>query len=406
MTRRRVLIAGTLCVVSLVSLCPPGAAQVPGSIDDLLQRRAAALMRADKEAFLGTVGPPGSAFHTRQARLFERLSVGLDDYELASDLGLYGDLTRSSDRRRYPGAEEVLIVGVRERLRIAGIDQTPVSGDLFLTFVRRDGRWRIEADDDLDDIGFFTHRGLWDLTPVEVARAGRAAVLHADCAECPGPQPALAQADAAAGVVTSSLGFDLPPVVPVLVPRDATDLSRLLQATFSVDAFVAFALWTGDYGEPPGARVVVNPARFSEASADRARSILVHELVHVATRSHAGPFVPNALDEGLAQLVQYRDDPARIGAAHSAASGVIPENFRFFAGTPSEILAVYNDSLSLAAFIAKEWGWNKLRALYRRIGRPAIAPGTAAYHLDRAVRAVLGTGVDGLERRWASSLGV
>lgn len=396
-------------LISCLALPPVPVADAASAfteIQELLDARAEAVRRGDREAFLATVGPPGSEFHALQAALFDRLSVlPLSDYRLEVDPSAYGDLARPSDLRRYEGADRVVLPLTIERYRLRDSDPEPVPRDLYLTFVQRDGPWRIEGDTDLEDVGFYSARAPWDLGPIEVIATKDLLVVSGACRTCRSAERSI---DLAGPVLTQVRSWwePLPKGrVVMFIPRDGADLARMIEATYPVDNYVAFAFWTGGEGEHPGPRIIVHPEGLEGASTDRVRSILTHEIFHVVALPSSGPFIPRWIEEGFSQYVQYDGSADVIAVADAVSDGALPEDVAFFSGSQSEIIHAYRESLSATRYLVSRWGWDRARELYLRLGRRGIEPGTARFHLDRTMRSVLGVGLGRFERLWASSIG-
>lgn len=332
----------------------------------------------------------------------------LASYSLKLDRSMYGDLVRPSDRARYPGADDVSIPYTLEKYRLEGYDHRVVFHDMYFTFVRRDDTWRIAADTDLDDLGLYTQRTLWDYDPVTGRRSDHFLALAPRC--CASDLPGLLEsAEQAFSLVGRYWRKEWPEKVPLLVPGSSDKLSRIIQATYPVENYIAFSYWTGGGGGTAGARIIVNPERFTGDASQRSNEILTHELFHIATLPSSGSFIPNWLDEGFAQYVQFDADPSRIGAFNSSVAATgdahIPESYEFFIGDATSVYRNYQRSLSLTAYIAHRWGLARLQRFYVHLGR-ASSPGLDRYHLDRTARRVLGIGTGQLGRAWASSIGV
>lgn len=363
------------------------------------------MLEGDLDAYMATVADPGSAFGRAQRSAFENLTdIPLAEYGLEASWASYGDLARAEDRRAHPGAGEVAIPLTIERYRIEGYDREPVRQDLYLTFVKRDGDWAIAADDDLDDLGFMTQRNLWDFSPVQTV--GSDSIL----AVAPRGAPALEAVVSAAERALARVRAFWPDKlwsgrVPVYVPDDPEVLSRIIQATYPVENYVAFSFWTGGVDENPGARIIVNPDGFSGSSNERALSILVHELTHVAAIPSSGSFTPLFVEEGLAQYVQYDGSSSDIAAADASSDPGLPDDDVFFATDQSRILQAYDESLSAVAYMVERWGVPKLIGFYKRLGAVGFEPGTSSFHLDRSMRKSFGVGLQKFARQWASSIG-
>lgn len=366
-------------------------------------------MERDADEFGGTLDDPGSDFGRRQMALFEHLAtVPLASYSLELDGAAYGDLVRPSDRAKYPEADDVSIPYTLERYRLEGYDRRAVFHDMYFTFVERDGTWRIAADDDLEDLGLYTQRTLWDDDPVTIGRSEHFMALAPQCC-APDLDALLGSAERAFAVVERYWSKDWRKRVPLLVPGSTERLSRIIQATYPVENYIAFSYWTGGGGGTAGARIIVNPERFSGDGSARSNEILTHELFHVATLPSSGSFIPNWLDEGFAQYVQFQGDASRIGGFNGSVAATrdahIPENHEFFIGDATSVYRNYQRSLSLAAFIVHRWDLATLQRFYVQLGR-ASSPGLADFHFDRTARRVLGISTGELRRAWASSIGV
>ncbi|MGI8775285.1 MAG: hypothetical protein ACR2KQ_09810 [Actinomycetota bacterium] len=382
------------------------------AIQALLDRRAQAFLQGDRAAFLGTVWPPAEGFRSRQRELFGALhgkgGVGLVSYELHAEWSRYGDLARPSEVARYEGIASVAIPLTRERYRLEPSGGGLVEQDQYLTFVKDGNEWFVAADDDLEDVGLFTQRNIWDFTPLRVEVSDNFILAMPACRDdCPAsPEVILPAAEEAAGAVRERWSLPWEARVLLIAAASHEQIAIILQATYPVDNYVAFAFWTGE-GNAAGPRVILNPRAFTGVAAERATSVLTHELLHVAALPWSGPFMPHFVDEGVAQYVQYggASGPVADASAASRSDPRVPANHEFYVGTQIEILQSYQRSLSVVAFLAAEHGPGSVERFYRRLGRAGDGPGTARFHLDRALRRVFGFDLRGLERRWASSIG-
>lgn len=341
--------------------------------------------------------------------LFENLgTIPLASYSLELDWDAYGDLARDDDAARYPGADTVSIPYTVERYRLRGYDRRAVFNDVYFTFIERDGAWRIGSDSDLDDLGLFSQRNLWDFGPVVTAPADHFLALAPECC-APDLRDLLGTAERAFVNVDRFWDERWSQRVPLMVPGSSEQLARIIQATYPVENYIAFSFWTGGEGDTAGARIIVNPDRFSGEGSARANEILTHELFHIATLPSSGEFIPNWLDEGFAQYVQFGGSPERIAGfdASVAATGDahIPQNYEFFVGDSTSVYRQYQRSLSLTAYIADRWGLDRLQRFYVLLGRSS-SPGLRSYHLDQTSRRVLGLSAAELRSGWASSIGV
>ena len=386
-------------------------------IQELLDRRARAVLERDEAAFMATVSRSDPAFAAQQRRLFRwSRAVPFSSYRLIAQWDLLGDLVRPSDRELYPEASSVALPLTQERYTLGGYDADPAVEDLFLTFVEEDGRWLVASDDDLADVGLVSARHLWDFGPVQQRSSEHFSLLSHPCgsrAGCPAlPADLLGLAESALERVEDRWSAPWRKRVVVLVPTTQGELADMIQATVELDDFVAFATSTVDveqdfgYG---GHRVLLNPAGLETRSQESLMVILAHELLHVASRSVSGPLVPTFVEEGIAEYVGRGDDPSALSFLESqVASGgfdrSLPENWEFLTGSGTDIFLSYQEAQSAIRFLVERWGEDKLVSFYRSLGRRRVAPGTSAYHLDRALRESIGVGKGEFEALWADSI--
>ena len=363
---------------------------------------------------MATIAPGADDFRERQSKLFAQMApIPLASYELRAAWERYADLVRASDERSYPHADEVSIPVTEERYRIEGIDRTPAVEDMYYTFVKTKGSWYIADDTDLDDLTLYSTRHLWDFGSIEIIQSPEFVLYSHPCegTELCGSERLLT----VAGGGLDRLGKywnEVPPHVLILVPGDQQELERMIQATFDLENFVAFAYSTVDLTkgvEYTGHRIMLNPPAFGGRSTSGSTSILAHELLHVATRSSSGPFVPVFVEEGFAEYVGYDADPGSLAFLNSEiAAGTfdaqVPEDFQFTIGSGTDIYRSYQKSESAITFFIQKWGLDRFRRFYRSLGAVKIEPGTARYWLDAKLRKAIGVGARGFEKAWADSI--
>lgn len=369
---------------------------------------------------MATVADLSPAFERHQERLFGWMkNVPLASYRLRADWTKYGDLVRPVDESRYPEAEAVAIPVTEELYRLQGVDGRPAAEDLYYTYVERDGHWLVAEDRDLEDIGFDTARHLWDFGPVHVRRMGRFVVLRHPC----GDRPTCARLPASMGelldgAVARVRRYWAGPItrrIAVLVPDTRDELRRMLQATFDLSKFVAFAYSTVEDPDDglryTGPRMVLNWRSLESRSASSIESVLAHELLHVVTRSSSGPLVPVFVEEGFADFAGNDASPSSLAffdsqVAAGAVAGSLPEDYQFTTGSGTEIFLSYQEAQSAVGFFVRTWGLAPFVRFYRRLGRQRVTPGTSEYHVGRALRSTIGAGFERFRRAWAGSLGL
>ena len=329
---------------------------------------------------------------------------------------MLGDLARPSDVERYD-AQAVSIPLVEERYRLAGFDRRDAVEDAYFTFVKRDGRWTIAADDDLDTLGFHTVRHPWDFGRVEVTRIDRAAipllVIEGGRAECPElPEQVIDASDTWVGRVDAYWTPSWDRRLVLVVPCNKHELQRALQATFDPSKFIAFAFSTVDTRgglRYSGHRIFINPPVFNDRPESETTTIMAHELLHVASRSVSGPFVPLFIEEGLADAAAYTDPVSGLAffdqvVASGGFDQTLPADFTFLIGDANSIYLSYQESQSAVRFLASRWGQDALTRFYVELGDRTYVPGVARWHVDDALRKAIGTGLQRFEQLWADSI--
>lgn len=376
-----------------------------------MDARADAVMDGDRAAFLATIAPGAEAFRARQEEFFDRVTdLPLASYRLVAAWHRSGDLVRESDRRKYRDAEDVAIPLTEERYRLRGFDRADAVEDLFMTFVKIEDRWFVANDTDTEDLAIYSGRHLWDFGPVTQTERGRFLQLSH-----PGDVTShdfIGLAEQASDRVARFWSPRWPRDMVLLLPSDAAELSRLLQATFELDDFVAFAYSSVDVSKGidyTGHRIYLNPGAFAGRSDEQVVGILAHEMLHVATRYVSGPFVPIFVEEGIADFVGNEGDVSSLAFFESEVAagnfdGAIPEDFEFTVGSGTDIFRSYQESQSAVRFIIERWGLRAFTRFYRDLGARKVVPGTANFHLSRALQKVTGLALDDFEREWADSI--
>lgn len=388
-----------------------GATERPGweaSVASLLARRAGAVERGDEAAFVATMTEAPRRFvedKRRWLRALRGLPLGSYRLELAAEG--FGDLAAGLLER--VDADEVHLVQAVERIALRGYDSVPSADDVFLTVARRAGRWSVVADDGLDDLDLRSSRNLWDFGPVDAVERGGALVLFHQGGRAAALRIAR-EAAVAVRRVRERWPYPWPGRVVVAVPSAAPELERILQTTFDVGPFVAFAASSVDRSNGwrfGGHRIYIQPETFFRyGSAFRAET-LAHEVLHVATRSVSGPAVPSWLDEGAAQMYGESRAPsgARLRAQVRAGRfpGRLPEDFEFV-DSPT-IGASYDASYDFVAWLGRRLGHDAGARLLRSAGaEDSVGAGTRRYHLRRAARTAFGADFTSLERSWAADV--
>lgn len=397
----------SLGLATWVGTAPPSAEAGTLSWNDpvqaLLDTRAAAVMARDRGAFLATLDPAASTdFRQAQQLLFEGLvTVPLEGYELVLRTDEVQDLAGAVSDDRV-GADEIHLSLVEERLRVATIDTADQVGGLWYTFVRRGDTWYVNDDRDVADLGLLTQRMPWSYGPVVLTEGARTVVVSKPD-DVDRAQALLAITEEGFDRLRATLDWPAPPKVLVVLPESTDQLEDILQTTFDLTNFVAFA--TADVERDPDVggwrwttpRVYAQESNLSRHGRQFQVETLHHELVHVVAFDRAGPFVPNWLHEGHAEFYALgRPAPTPV----PGSDGLLPLDHEFVTGGRDNILRAYQESTSAVAFLAREKGDGAPSALFESLGARRLVPGTWEYHLDETLREVYGKGTREFEADW------
>ncbi|MFB9433414.1 basic secretory family protein [Streptoalloteichus tenebrarius] len=381
------------------------------AVRELLERRASAVLRRDREAFLDTVDPLGeTSFRTAQGALFDNLD-GLPFGEWRYTLDAGQALPPPALPSGVPSADELWAPKVELRYAFQGVDVVSTSRSMGYLFARRGGDWFLVSDTALEPQGRRTWRGPWDFGPCQAVRTRRGMVIGH-----PGNQSLAAavarELDGAVAAVSEVWGDGWPERAVVLLPETMIELQALVGPEFSVDGIAAVAVADRvdtRVGTVEGPRVVINPRTASRLSLTPLRVVLRHEITHVAARGVTVDGAPMWLTEGFADYVGYRTSglaPAQAAPelARRVRAGFLPDDLpgnRDFQTTGDRLDLAYQQSWSLAAYVAGRSGEARLVRLYRRI---ASAGPTDRSTMDNMLAEELGVGRAELLEGWRSHL--
>lgn len=372
---------------------PAGDAALPAGVTAVLDRRAAAALRRDRQAWLATLDPADAAFVGRQRRLADDLAT------------LPVTAWRYRPGTVLAGGGDRLELHVTLAYRLAG-DTRDIERDQVLTLTRSAAGWRVAGLRG----GLPEPADLWDLGPVETRRGSRALVVAAAgrarrLPDLPG------DLDAAAAAVDRAWGTAWPRTVIALVPADRAGMAALLGPGHDGGLDRLAAVTTGDVDvhpagggpRPTADRVVLNPDAFAGFGPVARQVVLTHEVTHLATRAAGLGPVPLWLEEGFADYVAYRDtglDRAIVAGdlVTEAKAGRAPRTLpdaEAFDPAHGPVEASYAAAWLAVDLVAQEAGPQGPARFYR------VA---AASGLPAAFRQVLGTDRTGFEARWRAAI--
>ena len=378
----------------------------------LLEQRADAVLRRDREAFLATVLPTATEFRDRQAAMFDALAeVPLASWDYELDAGRQSAVNDALDARY--GDDGWWSPDVLLRYALDGFDPEPTYAPQRLTFARSGEEWLLAGDADFEAADELSTRGLWDFGPVVVHRSQHALVLGHPGSRQLLPQIALV-VDAAVPDVDAVWQADWTRAVVVLVPQDDTELDRMLNGSTDLSRIAAVATAElpdlGDGFHPVGDRIIVNPPNFAKLGRLGRQVVLTHEVTHVATRRATGPDTPTWLVEGLADYVGYLDAAVttetaarELGAAVRAGQvpAALPADTDFDGGN-ADIAQAYEASWLAYRLLVETYGADAALRFYRAVGSSRGAGPAAA--VEAAFAQELGTTTAAFTQAWQAYL--
>ncbi|MCE7011985.1 hypothetical protein LWC34_55625 [Kibdelosporangium philippinense] len=352
------------------------------AVQAVLRARAEALRRRDEKAFMASVDPKAEpAFRDAQLAMFRNLAnVPLREWS-------YTMVTqRSLDPSSLPsvdGAQELWAPEIDLVYALRGADPVPTRRPMGYLLVKRSNSWFIRSDDDLLSVGRRTWRGPWDFGPCQVLTTSRGLILTHPAREAMAKRVA-AELDSAVNAVSNVWGTDWSQQVVVVLPDSNDEMRAMVGPNFPVESVVAVSVADRvdtDKNSAEGQRVVMSATSADALSVTALRIVLRHEFTHIAARGSTVDGSPMWLLEGFADYVGYRDSgiPLRQAAPDLNATVLttgpptrLPSDEEFRAQGRVLDMA-YQQSFSLARFVAERLGEPKLIELYRVLAKAGRA---------------------------------
>lgn len=191
----------------------------------------------------------------------------------------------------------------------------------------------------------------------------------------------------------------------VVVASNPSEFAALVRAGSIMPSEVAAVSVADPFArgtQPTGQRVVFSPDAGRRLSPDELRTLLRHELTHVATRADTVDGAPQWMLEGFAEYAAHRAQNHRfadIAPTVYARTRVgdlpteLPADPDF---TGARAATTYETAWSVCAFVADRYDEAHLVELYRRIA----AGKQDSVSEDRILREVLGTDRSGFVAGW------
>ncbi|MFL6026274.1 MAG: peptidase MA family metallohydrolase [Friedmanniella sp.] len=378
---------------------PPAAATVSPSrsaaAQAALDRLVGATRSHDRAAFDLTVSGRDPSFRDRARLLYANLSsLPLEQLELRlqpgeQDLPAARRELLGRDAWRQPATVTWRLVG----------EGAAAEHTVWLTFTLREGIPLLAGTSDTPS-GRAAPEPIWWTGPVTAVRSGPASVLVG------AGQPAAAWSSRVRAAVTQvqrrltagpAAGWSGSVVVEV--PASRARFEAVLGSADGGYANIAAVTLPEGPAARAAVRVVVNPDVTRTLSGTGVAIVLLHEMVHVASRSAQSP-APTWLVEGLADYVALQAHrSAAAGAAEPLLQRVrargapqqLPADDRFRAAA-DDLAVSYAEAWLACRYIAERYSPAALQRLYT-----AVDSGVA---LDEAVQDELGVSTQELTTGW------
>jgi hypothetical protein len=365
----------------------------------LLAKRAKAVLKGDRAAFLATVDKRQKAFYRQQATEFANMRT-VPFKALTYEVNDQRTSTRL--RRRYH-ADQAIEALVQARYRFQGQDDSPVLARHSYTFVLTRSVWRIAGRGDNQRRRDDTE--IWDRGPVRTVRSVRTLIVYH-----PG-QKALAErllqvADRAYAQVGAAWSGSWERKAVILVPRDEQEAERLVGARdlARVAAVASSSVESGATERVLGNRIVVNTDNVVRYNPLNLQVLITHEMTHVATRA-LGDGVPLLLVEGFADWAALKPLGYPFAVTRPNLARAVREG-RFDGALPrdpefrdQDAAVAYDEGSAFCLWVADTYGVGRLQALYREFKG---SDPTGDTELDRGFRRVLHLSLKKAQGRWAA----
>ncbi|WP_431963448.1 hypothetical protein [Nocardia sp. bgisy134] len=214
---------------------------------------------------------------------------------------------------------------------------------------------------------------------------------------------------AATAAITELWGPNWAQSALVVVAANPSEFAALVRAGGEMPTEVAAASVADPFvrgSKPTGQRVVFSPDAGRRLSPAGLRTLLRHELTHIAARAETADGAPQWMLEGFAEYAAHRGQGHPFAdiapTVHAALNdGALPDDLppdTAFAG--GSAVAAYEQAWSACAFVAEKYDESRLVELYRRLA----AQRQDAASEDRVLREVLGIGRADFVADWRSWL--
>lgn len=382
------------------------------ALREVFKRRADAVLKRDRAAFLADLDDTDEEFVKRQEQVFDslgKLDFASWEYRVKDDSYSVGSI----DWEPYDRFDDLALPVLTLHYQLKGFDKRPVVRRVVYTVVRDGERWLIANDRDLQATttsGTDVRQDPWENGPITVAKTRTGIVIgHPDDADAiAGIQK---EVESAVKHVSSYVGTKWGERTVVILPANHDELQYLLENPDVPFEFAAIARAESTAlddefgGQFAGTRVVINPDNFSAGSSFN-RLLIRHEITHVAMFERTGPLTPKWLVEGIAEWVGNAGSDLPPTRLAGALADLVEEE-----GVPQHLPLDSDFGILGEAGVGYNAGWLLCRYIETRYGRPALlrfydAMGSRTgldkpgEKLETALRSVLKTDEARLLRDW------
>ncbi|KAA0023196.1 hypothetical protein FOY51_11575 [Antrihabitans cavernicola] len=378
-------------------------------VQRLLDRWAAAIRSGNTAALTQLVDPRAAPeFLEAEVRRAQNLS-GVPISDWGFEIGDEPDVTIAPDVADRLGASDVWAPPVYLRYAIAGPDAAPTRKPVGLTVARHGDDWKLVSD--TDEPTRPTWRGPWDFAPMIAVTVptgnGKSSVVLGHPEQRAQVDKLAAEVRDAVPAVTSLWGPNWAQSVLVIATSSHDEFVDLAGSDHSGSEVAAVAV--SDAVAPgattaTGQRVVFSPDAAERLTDATRRSVLRHEMTHVATRASTVDGSPMWMLEGFADYSGYRNsgipfqqiapEVTQFARANGPPNS-LPADSAFGADDDRAKIA-YELGWSACAYIAATFGEPKLVELYKRLAKGPVDDAG----VDAAMRDVIQLGKTDFVARW------
>ena len=394
------------------STANPFEAERRAAVQKLLDEWSVALRNGDTGALAGLFderATPG--FLDREVRRARNL-VGVPLADWGFEISNEPEVPVAPEVFDALHASDVWAPAVYLRYAVAGPDSVSTRKPVSLTVARRGDVWKLVSDDSV--AGRRTWRGPWDFGPLVAVTVpndnGPESVVLGHPEQQSTIDSLAAEIGTAVPAVTELWGSDWAGAALVIAAENHEEFAELVGSDHSGTEIAAVSISDAvakGTSVVSGQRIVFSPEAADRLTEVTLRSVLRHELTHVAARATTVDGSPLWMLEGFADYSGYRNSDlsftqiAPTLTAELQAGGPpaqLPTDAAF--ASPDSARLAYEQGWSICSYVATQYGEQQLVALYHRIAQGPLD----ATSLDRALHEVLGIGTDQFVKGWGESL--